>query len=287
MLPINGFSDLLQTTPSWLLGGVFLLLQLFACELGFIWHRRSVELAGAEHEAGEEMHVLAAALGLLALMIAFTFEMAQGRYEDRRQLVVDEANAIVQTYLQAQLLEQPGRDALTRDLQRYVDVRLSYFNSGGDRATLEAYDEASKAMHVTLWQTMLDATAELRGNSTVLLIAQPMARMVDAQADRRSSRVARVPAEVMQALTIYSLITAFTLGYIMGNVRTRHRGASTILFVLTTVSIMVTLDLDNPVAGGIQLSPEPLLSAREVLHTPFHPDLLSHGAAPAGSAAAP
>jgi len=271
MLPIIGFGDLLQTTPSWLLGAAFLILQLLACELGFVWHRRSVAKGGGDYEPGEEMHVLAAALGLLALMIAFTFEMAQGRYEDRRQLVVDEANAIVQTYLQSQLLANPGREQLGKQLREYVDIRLGYFESGGDRAKIETYDETSKAMHVDLWRTMLRATQDVRGTTTVLLVSEPLARMIDAQADRRSSRVARVPAEVMQALAIYSLITAFTLGYIMGNVRTRHRSASTILFVLTTVSIMVTLDLDNPISGGIRLSPEPLLSAREVLHTEFQP----------------
>ena len=271
MMPVDGFGEMLQTTPSWLLGGAFLILQLLACELGFFWHHRSVVKSGADHEAGEEMHVLAAALGLLALMIAFTFEMAQGRYEDRRQLVVEEANAIVQTYLQSQHLENPGRDELGNQLREYVDIRLSYFKSSGDRARIDDYDEASKSKHVELWRTMLRATADQRGSTTVMLVAEPMARMIDAQADRLSSRVARVPAEVMQALTIYSLITAFTLGYIMGNVRTRHRSASTILFVLTTVSIMVTLDLDNPVSGGIQLSSEPLQSAREVLHTQFQP----------------
>ena len=69
MMPIYGFGDMLQTTPSWILGTGFLILQLIACELGFFWHHRSVVKSGAEHEAGEEMHVLAAALGLLALMM--------------------------------------------------------------------------------------------------------------------------------------------------------------------------------------------------------------------------
>lgn len=274
MLAISGFRDMLHTTPTPLLALGFLALQMAACELGFFWHRRSTLSQGGDYEPGEEMHVLAAALGLLALMIAFTFQMAQGRYEDRRQLVVDEANAIVQTYLQSQLLDNPGRDEIGMQLRRYVDVRLTYFSSGGDPVKIAAYDEKSKAMHVELWRSMLRATEAQRGTSTVLLVSQPMARMIDAQADRLSSRVARVPAEVMEALTVYSLITAFTLGYIMGNVRTRHRSASTILFVLTTVSIMVTLDLDNPVSGGIQLSSEPLLAARALLHTDFQPRVI-------------
>jgi len=269
MMAIGGLRELLETTPSLWLAAAFLVLQILACELGFLWHRRALRTHGDKHGAGEEMHVLAAALGLLALMIAFTFEMAQGRYEDRRGLVVEEANAIVQTYLQVQLLDNPGRDALSDELRNYIDVRLRYFSSSGDVAKIEAYDRDSEVMHVKVWDTMLRATAAQRDDPRVLLVAQPMARMIDAQADRRSSRVARVPAEVLTALALYSIISAFTLGYIMGNERTRHRGTSTILFLLTTVSILVTLDLDNSVSGGIQLSAEPLLSAREVLHTKF------------------
>ena len=269
MMAIGGLRELLETTPSLWLAVSFLVLQILACELGFWWHRRSLRAHGDKHGPGEEMHVLAAALGLLALMIAFTFEMAQGRYEDRRGLVVEEANAIVQTYLQVQLLDNPGRDALSDELRNYIDVRLRYFSSGGDEAKIAAYDRDSEVMHVKVWDTMLRATAAQRDDPRVLLVSQPMARMIDAQADRRSSRVARVPAEVLAALALYSIISAFTLGYIMGNERTRHRGTSTILFLLTTVSILVTLDLDNSVSGGIQLSAEPLLSAREVLHTKF------------------
>ncbi|MGL4543431.1 MAG: hypothetical protein ACRCUI_13045 [Polymorphobacter sp.] len=268
---VDFMATLIAAVPTWQLAIVFLVLQLLACELGFYWHHRATRQLNEKHEAGEETHVLAAALGLLALMIAFTFEMAQGRYEERRALVVEEANAIVATYLQVHLLDQPGRDMMTAELRRYIDIRLTYFDSDGDRTKLAAYDKASEAMHVDLWRTMLVATRPHRSTTVVDLVSEPLLRLIDAQADRRSARVSHVPGEVMQALVIYSLITALTLGYVMGSKRNRHRSASSILFLLTTISIMVTLDLDNPTSGGIQLSPEPLLSAREVIQTEFEP----------------
>lgn len=74
---------------------------------------------------------------------------------------------------------------------------------------------------------------------------------------------------MLAALALYSIISAFTLGYIMANERTRHRGTSTIPVLLKTVSILVALDLDNSVSGGIRLSAEPVLAARQVLNTKF------------------
>ena len=267
MLP--GLADLLYARPTWQLAIGFFAVMMLACEVGFYWHRRSAKRTGGEAEIGDEAHVLAAALGLLALMIAFTFSMAQGRYEDRRNLVVQEANAMVGTYLAAQLLDQPGRTEMGDLLRRYADVRLEYFATGGDAAKIAAYDAASEVMHRQLWDTMLRATAPHRTTMVVGLVSQPLTRMIDLKAERRSARLAKVPVEVMQALIVYSVITALTLGYVMGGLKARHRIVATILFVLISVSIMVTLDLDSPASGGIRLSGEPLVSARAVLHTGF------------------
>lgn len=260
---------LIETQPSLLLALGAWGLMVIACEGGYYWHRRSKSRHGSKEESGEEAHVLAAALGLLALMLAFTFSMAQGRHDDRRDLLVKEAGAIVATYLQVQMVDQPGRDVLNRELQHYVDIRLRYFDSHGDRAKIDAYDRASEAQHVILWETMLQATKPHRATTVVGIVSAPMAEMINAQGERKSARIARVPTEVMQALVIYALISAFMLGYIMGGHRARHRIVSTILFALIAVAMMVTLDLDSPTTGGIQLSAEPLLSAQAVVNTPF------------------
>ena len=69
----------------------------------------------------------AAIFGLMGLMIAFTFSGAAQRYELRRQLVVDEANAIGTAYLRLDLLPTSRQPALREKYRRYTEARLAVY----------------------------------------------------------------------------------------------------------------------------------------------------------------
>jgi hypothetical protein len=85
--------------------GALIALFLLAAEVGFRAGRRHGRRVGdREPQVGT---IQGALLGLLALLLGFSFAMAQSRYDTRRALVVDEANAIGTTYLRAQLLPKP------------------------------------------------------------------------------------------------------------------------------------------------------------------------------------
>jgi hypothetical protein len=65
-----------------------------AAELGSWIGRRS---AGAANGGADIGTLTGAALGLLALLLAFSFSLALSRYETRRSQVLEEANAIGST----------------------------------------------------------------------------------------------------------------------------------------------------------------------------------------------
>ncbi len=69
--------------------------------------------------------VEAAIFGLMGLMIAFTFSGASARYEMRRQLIVEEANAIGTAYLRLDLLPAASQPALREKFRRYVETRIA------------------------------------------------------------------------------------------------------------------------------------------------------------------
>ena len=71
-----------------------------------------------------------AMLGLLALMIAFTFSMALSRFDLRRDALLNEANVIGTTALRARLLPEPHRTETLKLLQEYVQIRLDIARSG-------------------------------------------------------------------------------------------------------------------------------------------------------------
>src|SRR5271165_4059660 len=112
----------LDVLPIW---GVFLAtvaVVLLAVEGGFRlgqYRRRRSE----QEDRPPVGEMVAATLALLAFMLAFTFGLAASRFDVRRGLVIDEANAIGTTYLRAGLLPEPYRGevvpiALTSSITR-------------------------------------------------------------------------------------------------------------------------------------------------------------------------
>src|SRR5262245_59516030 len=96
----------LDYVPLWALLGTTAVLIFLAVEAGFRvgrWRQRR-----AEHEKEIPVGpIVGAILGLPSFLIAFTYGMAASRFESRRELVLDEANAIKTTYLRAALIPDP------------------------------------------------------------------------------------------------------------------------------------------------------------------------------------
>jgi hypothetical protein len=114
---------------------VFFALMLAATEAGFRLGRNSEASIPAETRS-QITTVGAALLGILALLLGFTMSMAVSRFEVRKQLVLDEANAIGTSLLRAQLLPAPEGPEIANLLRQYVNVRVQYGTSGDDLARL-------------------------------------------------------------------------------------------------------------------------------------------------------
>ena len=98
----------LDNIPIWALFILTTIVFSIAAELGF----RVGKFKHARLEKGQNPQVstiLGASLALLAFFLAFTFNMAGSRYDERKKLVVDEASSIETTYLRAKLLPEPYR----------------------------------------------------------------------------------------------------------------------------------------------------------------------------------
>ena len=92
--------------PVWVLFIVTAVVFSIAVELGFRAGRLKSEQLEKEHNP-QMNTILGTSLGLLAFLLAFTFNMAGSRYDARKQLVLDEATAIETAYLRAQVLPAP------------------------------------------------------------------------------------------------------------------------------------------------------------------------------------
>src|SRR6187399_2567395 len=140
---VTQYTTALDVLPLWALFPVIVVLVLTAIEGGYRLGAYRQSLSGREKDAPVGSMV-GATLGLLAFMLAFTFGMAASRFDTRKQLVLEEANAIGTTYLRAAMLPEK-RDEIRALLRSYVDARLSAFQPGqAGEAILESEDIQGK-----------------------------------------------------------------------------------------------------------------------------------------------
>ena len=116
---------LFDPLPVWLLLLGTVVVVFCSVELGFRLARYRKQHSGEENN-GPVGGMVGATLGLLAFMLAFTFGLAASRFDDRRQVVLDEANAIGTTYLILIVgLDRPGKGLLRVSQQSMIDLRNS------------------------------------------------------------------------------------------------------------------------------------------------------------------
>jgi hypothetical protein len=200
-----------------------------------------------------------AMLGLLALMIAFTFSMALSRFEARRDAVLNEANAIGTTALRARLLPDPQRSEVLKLLREYVQIRLDIVQSGASLTELARAVDRSNALQEALWQQAQAMAAKDKGAVPTGLFIQSLNEMIDDQGKRLSALRNRIPGSVL--LTLFS-IAAFAgafAGYASGRDVQRSRVPVYVMGLLVSAVIYLIIDLDRPSTGFITNNQQPMV----------------------------
>ena len=241
---------------SLLLPGLALLIAMTACWwAGVAVHRRTHQPQAAE--PGGESYVLSGAFGLLALLMAFAFSLAIGRYEARRLLVVEEANAIGTMSTRLALLDESQRSPLAGPLARYAKARAAAGQQAEDSAWRAAHDQTSQQCAQfgdRLFATLRTMPPDTRGP----VLVQAYNAMCDISTARHAARQARLPAEVLVLLAFYCSASAGLLGFTIGKADRRNLISSVLFFALLTAAYITILDLDSPRNGTILVPQEEL-----------------------------
>jgi hypothetical protein len=167
---------------------VSVVLIVAAGELGHWLGRRTTG------HGGENVATLKAAiLGLLALMIGFTFAMAQTRFELRRDSVLNEASSIGTTALRARLLPPPHNTESLALLRDYVNVRLEITQRIPSPSEFKAAIGRSNAILEALWQQAKLAATKNDAMVPTGLFIQALNQMIDSHSKRLAAARSRVP----------------------------------------------------------------------------------------------
>lgn len=208
----------------------------------------------------------AAALVLLALLLGFTFAMAVARFDMRKSLVIDEANAIGTTALRAQFLPEPQRSEAELLLKKYVSTRLDFYSAGIDQARLNAAGSAAQQIEERLWSLAVSAASADVRSVPVSLFIQSLNDLIDNNEKRRAALDNHVPQAVVLLLFFVSAVSLGFVSYGCGLTGQRRFMMNIIFAMLIAMVITVILDIDRPRRGLVKISQDSMLRLKNSLH---------------------
>ena len=251
----------LDALPLWALFVSILIVVLFSVECGY----RLGRYRRSRHEEEKEAPVgtiVGATLGLLAFILAFTFGLAASRFDTRRQVLLDEANAIGTTYLRAGILPERGEEirALLRD---YVGVRLEAVRSGNVGEGIRRSEDIQQKV----WSEA-EAVGQKNPNSIVVgLFLQSLNETIDLHAKRvQAGTRSRIPGAIWVGLFTVAVFSLAAMGYLEGLAGTRRSLAVIAVAIAFSVVIELIADLDRPQEGVLRVSQQALLDVQRSMN---------------------
>jgi hypothetical protein len=205
-----------------------------------------------------------ATLGLLGLLLGFTFAMAVTRYDLRVQLEVDEANSIEKTWLRAGTLPDPLRDQSRLLLQSYVKARLDLADAGLNQTAAHTAELHARDLQKQLWVVCVQASKQDRDSISAAYM-NALNEMIDMQTRRAEALANQIPATAWFLLVFIATISTGLIGYDIGAETRGERGKRWVLNVLPvvlSVVLMLICDLDTPRSGLIRVDQHAMIETQ-------------------------
>ena len=202
--------------------------------------------------------ISAAMMGLLALLLGFTLSMGVSRWDERRDVIITESNAIGTLWLRAGLLESPLRDGLRDALHDYTDIRIALGGAGGDREALRTARTKSESLHATIWSMVEQARRPGQANPVLTSLINGANELIDIHELRISSIENYLPAALFVLLITIASVAIWFFSWSFGASSQGKRTANLMLGVLIGAVLLVIMDVNRPQRGRITVGIESL-----------------------------
>lgn len=200
----------------------------------------------------------AAMLGLLGLLLGFSLSMAVSRWDARRDVIVNEANAIGTLWLRAGLLEKPLRDDLRENLRAYTDARVALGGSRGNRTALRAARSESESLHAWIWSVIERANGPDRHNAVLSSLITAANELIDIHELRLASIENFLPAPLFLLLLTVAAVAMGFLAWAFGAANQGGRTAVIMLSFLIGAVLLLIMDVNRPQRGRINVGVDSL-----------------------------
>jgi hypothetical protein len=230
--------------------GLFVLMML-CIVLGRRWSKNRVTPDHSKNPGNTAMTT--ALYGLLGLLLAFTFGMSGERFRERRNIMIQESNAIGTAVLRLQLYADSVQPAFRKSFSDYLDARIAYFDAGADTVKIRETLRLSDAVADDLW-----AIAASNSRYPANLVASnqmvpALNQMFDLANSRFWSEYNRTPGSILIMLVILCLSAAFVAGHTSVGEGKFDWFTAFGFCVLISLVVYFIVDLDRPRVGIITL----------------------------------
>lgn len=205
------------------------------------------------------------AVGILTFMLVFTFWIASSHFNQAREAVLDEADAIGTTYMRADLLPEPFRMEIRNLLREYVDVRLAGAQSRDSDQAASRAEEVRRR----IWSRTMAAREETKSSIFDEFLRRSLSKFIALHTRRVGvQKEFNIPTVVWVALYLIVSLTMTSVGFHAGMTDMSKAPVIPILVLLLSVLMFLIADLDTPRTGALRVNHWSLIELRNTMSAP-------------------
>lgn len=242
---------ILQSTSSLLIAAILFILIIIFYFLGY--RIRSYRIKKNKDQTVEDLGAISGTLlGLLALLLAFTFGMSNSRYDARRSLAIQEANSIGTVILRTDIYPDSMRNVLRSFLKDYVEARIAFYQAGMDVEKVVLHYKRANDISMKIWSMATTFAKQDNITTRTSELIPALNAMIDITTTRRAAGESTIPDSIMYFLFMLCLTSAFLLGYDRKN---KFDWIVVIGFaIMLSATVFTIIDLDRPRSGLIDMN---------------------------------
>lgn len=258
--------EFLYGIPQWIIGLSTLCILIISVEMGY-WIGLKAKVEMTQSMKAQISTIQTAILTIFTFLLGFTFAMALSRFDNRKQMVVKESNAIGTAVLRSQLLPENQRAKMNELFKEYVNVEFS-ITSRANVPLKERMKLSQDAKHLQslMWNEAFAATENNPLSVPAGLFVTSINQLIDVKTERDIAISNHVPEIVLIGLLIFASLAIGILGYGNGLAATHARYPAIILCIVITFSFILIIDLDRPNRGLTKVSQESMIDLMNIIN---------------------
>jgi len=214
-----------------------------------IWQ---IAILGRKSEEGISA-IDGAVLGLLGLLLAFAFGMAGDHLQTRRNLIVNEANAIGTAWLRIDCLPADDQPPMREHFRQYLEARLQQTPGRLATAELPTLATLTSNLRAAIWQRAVAAQPRCVTPQAGALLIEALNTMFDAATSRLAAANNHLPLPIIWVLVGVALVASVLAGIAMGGAPQVNWTTTLIFALAVSLTVWAIIDLELPRYGLIRV----------------------------------